>query len=373
MRGLETRILIVHPSDELYGADKVLLEAIAALPEECAVEVWLPTDVEYPLHLLSTTLVDRGVSVRFMRLPVLRRSYASARHMPALAWRFFVTGAALLRHRPQLVYVNTAALAPVLPLARLARARTLLHLHELLSGGQARAVTPFFRYAQRVVSVSAAVQESLPTAVAARSAVVHNGFDLPAPATLPAGPPIRFLVASRWNSWKGHESLLAAWDLVESDCAELFVLGAPPPSGEQVDVPAMVARLRRPETVFVLGEMNDVRSAIDGAHVIVVPSIRPDPLPTIAIEAIAAGRPVLASKCGGLPEIVADQVTGWLVPPADSVALAKAIDAVTLSVVARMSAPARAKYETDFTRKAFREAFSHVVVGEIARCRVATR
>ena len=373
MGGQSTRMLIVHPSDELYGADKVLLEAIAAIPEECAVEVWLPTDVNYPRHLLSTALTERGVKVRFVHLPVLRRSYASARHLPALAWRFLVTGVMLLRHRPQLVFVNTSALAPVLPLARLAKARTVLHLHELLQGGQRRAVGPFFRYAQRIVSVSSAVQVSLPPAVGARSSVIHNGFDLPAPSALPAGPRIRFLLASRWNSWKGHESLLAAWDLIESDSADLVILGAAPPSGEQIDVPALVARLRHPETVFVLGETSDVRTAIDGAHVVIVPSTRPDPLPTIAIEAAAAGRPVLASNAGGLPEIVADQATGWLVPSADSVALAKAIDDVTLDAVARMSAPARKKYEADFTREAFRAAFSRVMTREIALCKKSRR
>jgi len=371
MTDSRTRVLIVHPSDELYGADKVILEVVAALPVTCVVEVWLPKDVNYPGHLLSKALVEQGVDVRFVHLPVLRRSYARARYLPVLAWRFLVTGVSLLRHRPRLVYVNTAALAPVLPLARLTRARTLLHLHELLDDGQARAITPFFRYAQRIVSVSAAVQQSLPRVAASRSTVVHNGFDLPTPVALPAGPPIRFLVASRWNAWKGHEALLAAWDLVESESVELVVLGAPPPNGEKVDVPTIVAGLRHPETVSVLGETSDVRAVIDGVHVVIVPSTRPDPLPTIAIEATAAGRPVIASNSGGLPEIVSDQVTGWLVHPADSVALAKAIDTVTLGAVARMSASARAKYETDFTREAFRNSFSVVIAKEIALCRTA--
>jgi len=178
-------------------------------------------------------------------------------------------------------------------------------------------------------------------------------------------------VASRWNAWKGHEALLAAWDLVESESVELVVLGDPPPNGEKVDVPTIVAGLRHPETVSVLGETSDVRAVIDGVHVVIVPSTRPDPLPTIAIEATAAGRPVIASNSGGLPEIVSDQVTGWLVHPADSVALAKAIDTVTLGAVARMSASARAKYETDFTREAFRNSFSVVIAKEIALCRTA--
>ena len=57
----------------------------------------------------------------------------------------------------------------------------------------------------------------------------------------------------------------------------------------------------------------------------VVPSIWPDPCPSVAMEAMAVGKPVIASRVGGLPEIVADGETGILVPPADPQALRAAI------------------------------------------------
>lgn len=53
-----------------------------------------------------------------------------------------------------------------------------------------------------------------------------------------------------------------------------------------------------------------------------VPSIWPDPCPTVAIEAMGAGRPVMASDIGGLSEIVEHGETGWLVPPGDAEQLA---------------------------------------------------
>ena len=56
-----------------------------------------------------------------------------------------------------------------------------------------------------------------------------------------------------------------------------------------------------------------------------IPSIWPDPCPTVAIEAMALGRPVIASKIGGLPDLVDDGITGILVPPGDSDALRHAI------------------------------------------------
>jgi glycosyltransferase involved in cell wall biosynthesis len=59
---------------------------------------------------------------------------------------------------------------------------------------------------------------------------------------------------------------------------------------------------------------------------VVVPSTRPDPLPNAALEAAAAGRCVVASAHGGLPEIVRDGVTGLLVAPGDARSLAHALD-----------------------------------------------
>lgn len=56
-----------------------------------------------------------------------------------------------------------------------------------------------------------------------------------------------------------------------------------------------------------------------------VPSIWPEPSPTVAMEAMAAGKPVIASRIGGLTEIVADGETGFLLPPSDVSALRQAI------------------------------------------------
>jgi glycosyltransferase involved in cell wall biosynthesis len=75
----------------------------------------------------------------------------------------------------------------------------------------------------------------------------------------------------------------------------------------------------------------------------IVPSIWPDPCPTVAMEAMAVGKPVIASRIGGLPDIVADGETGILVPPGDvdalRAALARLIDDPDLA--ARMGAAGR--------------------------------
>lgn len=61
------------------------------------------------------------------------------------------------------------------------------------------------------------------------------------------------------------------------------------------------------------------------ADIVCCPSVVPEGLATINLEAAAAGKPVIASRIGGIPEIVADGVSGVLIPPSDSAALARAL------------------------------------------------
>ena len=344
---------MVHPSNELYGADRVLLEVLDTISELYEVEVWLPNDVPYPRNLLGKALEARGIQYRVVSLPVFRRVYATPKHLPSLGLRLAVSSFMLFKFRPQVVYVNTAALASLIPIARLSGAEVVLHLHEYLQGVQRKVLLPLVRSANRVISVSNAVRESLDSRTQSKTTVIYNGFALPEPTVMSSTEVLTFVVASRWNSWKGHATLLAAWNLISREDARLVILGAAPPSGEGVNVHELVAALARPESVTILGEQDDVREILNECHVVVIPSIRPDPLPTIAIEAAAAGRPAIASRSGGLPEIVLDGRTGWLFEPGDAHALACAIDSVDSSSLQRMSKESRIRYETVFAKSTF--------------------
>lgn len=359
------RYIVLHPSDEMYGADRVLLEVLRTKPSNVDVEVWLPTDIDYPERRLSRALEDAGIPVRRLTLPIMRRAYLRPARLPGLAWRTVVTSVRLLAARPNLVYLNTAASALAAPAARLAGARVVLHLHEHIDG-RSRAVLPFLRFAHRIIAVSSAVADVLPDRLRSRTRIVNNGFEVTAPTELPSFTNgIRVVVASRWNAWKGHAVLLAAWGATQRDDLRLEILGDRPPSGEAVDVPALVATSPRGSSITVVGPTSDVRPHLDAAHVVVVPSILPDPLPTIAIEALGAGRALLASDEGGLREIAGD--SPLLVPPGDVDAWTRALDDLDEKSIRAAAGGARQRFDQLFSRESFDRRIQEELWNEASR------
>jgi Glycosyltransferase len=107
--------------------------------------------------------------------------------------------------------------------------------------------------------------------------------------------------------------------------AHIVVLGGTPASA-RTDV---VADLRREfdnrERVHLCGYVDDVLPHIAGFDVALTPSTYADPCPLGVLEALGVGVPVVASRIGGIPEIVDDGIDGLLVPPGDPVALAAAV------------------------------------------------
>jgi len=84
------------------------------------------------------------------------------------------------------------------------------------------------------------------------------------------------------------------------------------------------ARLEVMDKIRFLGERGDIPELLKIADIVVIPSLS-EGLPVVGLEAMAAGKPVVATGVGGVPELIEDRKTGILVPPADPVSLAKAI------------------------------------------------
>jgi len=135
-----------------------------------------------------------------------------------------------------------------------------------------------------------------------------------------------FVIAAvgRLVKGKGYDVLLRAiHHLPSSDRPTLLLAGD---GNERQSLENLSTELGISEQARFLGFQNDIRPVLWSADVFVhVPTGFPEGTPNAILEAMAAGLPVIASKVGGIPEVVRDGETGLLVPPNDHKALAEAI------------------------------------------------
>ena len=193
-----------------------------------------------------------------------------------------------------------------------------------------------------------------------RVRVVHNGIPDPQQPAVdwraqlgwPAGAPVVGAVG-RLEPVKGFHLLLEALAELQEPPGPAWSL---PPRLVVVGDGSQRAELERragaPDLagrVHFAGYREDAWRAPGGFDVLVMPSLQ-EAFPLACLEAMAAGRPVIASRVGGLPEMVEDGRTGLLVPPGDARAVAEALRRMLPDPAAarRMGAAARARFLDQF-------------------------
>jgi glycosyltransferase involved in cell wall biosynthesis len=356
-----TKIVIVHPSDEMYGADRMVLQVIEAMRDELglSVEVWLPDDVPHVQFPLCEELTARGVAWEHRSFPVLRRSYLRPLALVRLAGRWISSVRALRRARPAVIHLSTSTCLLVAVAARVAGVpHRVVHIQERWGEAEGRVLRTLARFTTGRIAISGSVAVASGLSKPPPTVIPNCVDDPGAPTASPQGDAITFLVASRWNSWKGHRTLLRAWELAGCP-GRLIVLGGPPPIGRAVDVPQLVTELvSRPESVDVIGEVSDIAPYIVSADALVLPSDEPEPFGLVVIEAFARARPVIASRAGGPLEIIRDGHDGWLFPIGDAESLAGTLKSLDRARLRTAGLAARATYEASYEPSRFRRGFA---------------
>jgi glycosyltransferase involved in cell wall biosynthesis len=337
------RVLFVDHAGVLGGAELSLLDLAAAFGERG--EVLLLTDGPF-----KAALEARGVAVTVEPLGALAMVKKETRipHPASAVDAIRVARRVAVRARERdLIYANSQKAFVVAAAAGLfARKPVVWHLRDILapphfSATNVRAATSLANLrAARVIANSQATAGAFVAGGGRESLVrvVYNGID-PAPfdAVTGAGAaalrrelgiaPGSFVIAlfGRFHPWKGQQVVLEA--LARLPEVHALIVGAPL-FGEEAfasTLHAQAVRLGIAARAHFLGFRHDIPLLMAAADVVVHASVYPEPFGRVVVEGMLARRPVVATRAGGITELVNDGETGVLVPPNDAVAMTDAI------------------------------------------------
>jgi glycosyltransferase involved in cell wall biosynthesis len=207
-----------------------------------------------------------------------------------------------------------------------------------------------------VVAISQRIVELLIEAGVRDDAIrlIHSGvdprpFEAAAQKSAPRSGSIVVGMVAVLEERKGHRLLLeAARRLKEQGCRISYRFAGEGSLKQALEATAYNLGLK--EDVHFLGFVSDVPGFLADVDVVVLPSLF-EGLGVSVLEAMAAGKAVVASRAGGLPELVIDAATGFLVEPHDVAGLADAIAKLAgdRSLMVRMGQRGRERLEKNFT------------------------
>lgn len=372
------RLLVVDHAVEMGGAERVLLRFLDRL-DRSVFEVGLACPHPGPL---TEAAEERGMRVHLgfpspRLLDIRRRSLAQG----AAAFLYpvdFVSTVVrlrrLIREEGYHIVLTNSAKGDIYGTlaARLAGVPVAWRLHDVVTTEAFSRLNVLLLkgtaglLAHRVLAVSGAVKEAFVGGLVREEKVkvVYNGVaaggerrrsraEVREEWGIPADVPLAGMVG-RLVDWKGPDYFLRAAALVAEDLEEArFMLVGDALFGERAyveELKALVRELGIEERVVFTGFREDVEDVMGCLDLVVHASVLPDPLPTVLIEALGMGLPVVATEGGGVREIVENGECGLVVPPRDARAMAEAMKTLLRDgeLAARMGEEGRRKVQATF-------------------------
>ncbi|NUO09140.1 MAG: glycosyltransferase family 4 protein [Candidatus Brocadia sp.] len=341
-------ILFVHQSAEMYGSDKVLLSLIEGLDKQFFNPiVILPRDGP-----LLVALQKLNVTIYVIPLVIISRVTYSIKGMVCLPLEIYrsmrALNLALKGVKVDIVHSNTVAVLSGALWAKWGKIPHIWHVHEMIvHPNLVRRLFPLLlkTLANRVVCNSTATQQLLlnfQPNLAVKSIVIKNCLERIEPMDQKAVFTLRnqlnigasdVLVAlvGRINRWKGQGLLVdAASILWEKGIRNIhyLIVGSPPDGREHFknNLLAKVSVSPAKAKITVMDFREDIYNIWDASDIAVVPSTEPEPFGMVALEAMAAGKPVIAAAHGGIKEIIVDGETGLYFAPSSAEDLANKVE-----------------------------------------------
>jgi glycosyltransferase involved in cell wall biosynthesis len=368
-----TKTLYIHGSADHYGSAKILLDILSIPGNAANAKVVLPHG-----GVLVEDIKALGIPVYIMNLGVLRRKYMTPWGIVSRVF-LWISAIRKLRqlttiHNIQRVYINSANVIIGPALQQKNQTELVWHLHEIVEHPSIlkNFLAALIKRADKIIAVSNATQQFWQIATDKKVELLYNGMDLSKYTNvsdnktniIPNASPNETWVAmiGRVQAWKGQHYFL---DIIEeylkqhpSDTSTRFIIaGDAYPGYENLAIELSLAIERKGihKRVTYLGYRSDISQLLASLDLLLLPSTSPDPLPTVVLEAMAAGKPVLATAQGGALEMVVDQETGRFMPIGD----AKQVAAVLAELLQdkerlkEMGTAGRIRVEKEFSAAAF--------------------
>lgn len=344
------RVLFLHPSNELYGADTSLLYLLRGLDRtRFQPFVILANDLEYS-GLLSKELTTSGIPVVSLPIAVARRKYLTPTGLPVFLRRVRssvrMVSEIIEREAIDVVHTNTLAVWTGALAAKRTGRPHVWHIRESLE--RPKQLVMLMRrfvpsHSVRVVGVSQAVLENILVTPEARAkgAVIYNGKE---PQTwmratgrdtvrqeLGIGPwDLAVGMVSRVSKMKAPDLCVRAVSRLMSANPQLhcFIAGGPVPGQAEPlnELHQLVAESPAPQRFHLLGERRDAPDLMTAMDILAAPSRYGEGASLTIIQGMFAAKPVVATDVGGNRELVQHNQTGFIVPSEDVEALAQRID-----------------------------------------------
>jgi glycosyltransferase involved in cell wall biosynthesis len=354
------KILFLHTPPDLYGASRSLLRLTSRLVRDGNnIRVVLGGDGP-----LRQALEEAGVTVAVCpRLAAVnRRNSTTIINLLKLGLNFVISGFQLWsiarEFKPNVIHTNTSLIVVGGVVARWRNTPHIWHVREVFTDFESlwkwyESFLIFF--STRIVCVSQAVAQQFRSPRAApKLHILYNGFPI---AEFPAVSTSRinaFRVRYNLNGnllvglvgrikigRKGQDVFLKAASGIRSRFPNVrfLLIGSPFPGNEE-QLPAMqrlISELKLENQVIYTGDVEDIKAAYAALDVTVQASVLPEAFSGVVIEAMAMGKPVVASNCGAASEQIENNETGMLVEPGDVAELGSALIKLLESPVIRQA------------------------------------
>jgi glycosyltransferase involved in cell wall biosynthesis len=237
-------------------------------------------------------------------------------------------------------------------------------------------------FSNTIITISESVQKQFGPPSRDRCTTIYDGLGQDASAVDPAaarrfrssvGDP-KFLIGVvgriKWVR-KGQEVLVKAAALLAGEYpdARYVIVGSPSPGNTDHlrRLRELISSKNLDDRFIFTGDINEMRDVYAAFDVTVVPSIFPEPFGCVVTESMAAGTPVIGSRCGGIPEQISDGLTGLLFNPGDENDLARALEQLMKDkgMRLRMGGAGQMRFRRDFNIEGTHRQFNQLFIPHV--------